>query len=137
MEIFRPTPKPLTSRSAYQGDEAEAYFDALEEEIKRLRGEHDTCKPEAPEPDGIGWCSSCNKTTELCRPKCPHCGDWLVFAADDKPEAPEGAKEFPQSAHEWLQDALGRFQVTHCHSSIREALKAMDRNEVAVREAGK
>lgn len=37
--------------------------------------------------------------------------------------------EQPKSAHEWLQDALGRYQVTHIHSSIREALKAMDITE--------
>lgn len=34
------------------------------------------------EPDGIGWCSSCDKMHEVVRPKCT-CGDWLIFAADD------------------------------------------------------
>ena len=38
------------------------------------------------EPDGIGWCSSCDKVHEVARPKCPKCGDWLIFAADDNPE---------------------------------------------------
>jgi hypothetical protein len=37
------------------------------------------------ESDGIGWCSSCDKTHEVARPKCPSCGDWLIFGADDKP----------------------------------------------------
>jgi len=37
--------------------------------------------------------------------------------------------EHPKSAREWLQDALGRYQVTHIHSSIREALKVMDSTE--------
>lgn len=36
--------------------------------------------------DGIGWCSSCDKIHEVVRPKCPSCGDWLIFAADDKLE---------------------------------------------------
>lgn len=35
----RPKAKSLTSRHAYFGDEAEAYFDALEAEIGRLKGE--------------------------------------------------------------------------------------------------
>lgn len=35
------------------------------------------------------------------------------------------------TAHEWLQDALGRYQVTHIHSSIRNALKAMNLTEAA------
>jgi hypothetical protein len=34
------------------------------------------------------------------------------------------------TAYEWLQDALGRYQVTHIHSSIRNALKVMDLTEV-------
>lgn len=42
--------------------------------------------------DGIGWCSSCDKIHEVARPKCPSCGDWLIFAADDKPE--DSAKSF-------------------------------------------
>jgi hypothetical protein len=39
--------------------------------------------------------------------------------------------EFPRTAREWLNDALGRYQVTHVHSSIRAALKAMDVTEAA------
>lgn len=46
----------------------------------RAVGERD-----APEPDGIGWCSSCDKIHEVARPKCPICDDWLIFAADDEP----------------------------------------------------
>jgi hypothetical protein len=38
-------------------------------------------------------------------------------------------EKFPKTAREWLEDALGRYQVTHIHSSIREALKAMDAAE--------
>ena len=37
------------------------------------------------------------------------------------PKEPE-----PKGVREWLEDALGRYQVTHIHSSIREALKVMD-----------
>jgi len=35
----------------------------------------------------------------------------------------------PTSVQGWLQDALGRYQVTHCHASIRSALKMMDITE--------
>jgi hypothetical protein len=40
----------------------------------------------------------------------------------------------PRTAHEWLEDALGRYQVTHIHASIREALKAMNKTEVDTSE---
>ena len=56
------------------------------------------------EPDGIGWCSSCDKVHEVRRPKCPICDDWLIFAADDKPSV-EGHNEGIDAAinflHEW------------------------------------
>lgn len=32
----------------------------------------------------------------------------------------------PNTVHGWLEDALGRYQVTHIHSSVREALKIMN-----------
>lgn len=47
----------------------------------------------------------------------------VAFEARSKGEPTEN---FPKSAHEWLEDALGRFQVTHVHSSVREALKVMN-----------
>lgn len=110
--------------------------------------------PEAPQPDGIGWCSSCDKTTELCRPKCPHCGDWLVFAADDKPEAPEGAKVKVQWKVERDSPALPPWQIvtdgTRDDESVvraqfdaridcnRKLVKITTTEEViSVREAGK
>lgn len=37
----------------------------------------------------------------------------------------------PKSTLEWLEDALGRYQVTHIHSSVREAIKAMSATESA------
>ena len=40
---------------------------------------------------------------------------------------------YPESAREWLEDALGKFQATHIHASIREALKAMEVVETASR----
>lgn len=40
------------------------------------------------------------------------------------PEA--GVEEKRRSVRDWLEDALGRYQVTHIHSSVREALKEMD-----------
>ena len=53
------------------------------------------------------------------------CGHLCNCASFDVPEP----VEHPESAHEWLHDALGRYQVTHIHSSIREALKVMDITE--------
>jgi len=43
------------------------------------------------------------------------------------PQPEDGAA--PTSVQGWLQDALGRYQVTHCHASIRSALKMMDITE--------
>ncbi len=40
------------------------------------------------------------------------------------------------SARGWLEDALGRYQVTHIHSSVRAALKAMDVTEEAPEPTG-
>lgn len=34
-----------------------------------------------PEPDA-GWCSSCDRIAEASRPKCPECGDWMIFGSD-------------------------------------------------------
>jgi len=42
-----------------------------------------TCKAKSVEPDGIGWCSSCDSIHEIKRPTCSNCGDWLIFASDD------------------------------------------------------
>jgi hypothetical protein len=36
------------------------------------------------------------------------------------------AQQQVRSVRDWLEDALGRYQVTHIHSSIREAIKVMD-----------
>ena len=70
--------------------------------------------------------------------KCLSCGELAPQASialhpSLTPEMPAGFAsepvEHPKSAREWLQDALGRYQVTHIHSSIREALKVMDITE--------
>lgn len=34
--------------------------------------------------DAFGWCSSCDLIAEVSRPKCPDCGDWLVFGRDEE-----------------------------------------------------
>ena len=66
-----------------------------ESELSRLTGE----------PDGIGWCSSCDRMHEVQRPKCPTCGDWLVFAADDAAKEEQGGwidcKQQAVSVLEW------------------------------------
>lgn len=49
--------------------------------------------------------------------------------ASAEPAVSAEGTRFPVTAHEWLEDALGRYQVTHIHSSIREAIKAMDKTE--------
>ena len=65
------------------------------------------------------------------KPDCPNRGTTPTEYAP-APIAPpesvagEGADEKQRSAHEWLEDALGRSQVTHIHSSVREALKVMN-----------
>ena len=37
-----------------------------------------------------------------------------------------GESQAPTTVHGWLEDALGRYQITHIHSSVKEALKLMD-----------
>ena len=56
---------------------------------------------------------------------------WYTRPAAATEKAAEPAEVFPRTAHEWLGDALSRYQVSHVHDAIRAALKAMDPTEAA------
>jgi hypothetical protein len=83
--------------------------------------------------EGETVCGTCGKMEQSHR-------NGLCFSDTDPMTSPkfvaarpaeEREGDFPITAHEWLADALGRYQVTHCHSAIRQALKAMDQVDVS------
>lgn len=82
------------------------------------------------------YCDNCADVRKLPKStrthvqvRCEFCGieKSCTDTASEASVATSLGYDLPRTAEQWLEDALGFYQVTHIHSCVREALKVLKR----------